>query len=147
MDVSLGGRKIEMKSYLKKSGELVDSYTIERDIKDLSGISDQGNCLTRIAAYWKPGSITHSLFPNPFIQGVSIPIHPGLIKSNVKIDIFNVTGVHVKRVSSGKGGLASNGHFFWDGTDQLGLPAGPGAYLVRYQNDHAHTGFHKVMKQ
>jgi len=68
-------------------------------------------------------------YPNPFNPVVTIAFTLGK-QTDVKVDIYNIKGQHVKRLQNGllKSG---NQQLVWDGTDASNKPVGTGIYFVR----------------
>lgn len=82
-----------------------------------------------------------SVFPNPFWDGtefqLSIP-QPG---SKIKIDVYNIRGIHVRNLFPGREGADPEDHppgeypVPWDGRDKYGDEVVPGIYIcVLYAN-------------
>ena len=84
---------------------------------------------------------SRSVFPNPFWDGtefqLSIP-QPG---SKIKIDVYNIRGIHVRNLFPGREGAPPENHppgeypVPWDGRDKFGDEVTPGIYIcVLYAN-------------
>lgn len=84
---------------------------------------------------------SRAVHPNPFTDGtefqLSIP-HPG---SKIKIDVYNIRGIHVRNLFPGFEGAEPEDHppgeypVPWDGKDKFGDPVTPGIYIcVLYAN-------------
>ncbi len=82
-----------------------------------------------------------TVFPNPFWEGtefqLSIP-QPG---SKIKIDVYNIRGIHVRNLFPGREGADPEDHppgeypVPWDGKDKFGDEVVPGIYIcVLYAN-------------
>jgi len=71
---------------------------------------------------------TLTISPNPSVGGVRIRLEgvlsPG--SSGISLDIFDVEGRRVRRLTGDPGG-----EWAWDGRDERGLPSAPGVYLYR----------------
>ena len=73
-------------------------------------------------------------YPNPF-SGQTAISYQLAARSQVALKIFNVMGQEVRTLYRGKQ-AAGNHSLSWDGLNNSGHAASPGAYLIRLQADH-----------
>jgi len=65
--------------------------------------------------------------PNPFRGSVTIELASGDWSTDERVEIFNVSGRRVKRVSPG----SETGYILWDGLDESGRSVPGGVYFAR----------------
>ncbi len=78
------------------------------------------------------GSSQVKIYPNPMEQTCVIEILSGNVEE-LKADISDLYGKHVKNLFSGKLNIGSN-RFIWDGRNDHGMNLPPGIYLLYYRN-------------
>jgi hypothetical protein len=73
------------------------------------------------------------IYPNPMEQKCVIDVISGTVE-DLKADIFDINGNHVKNIFSGKLNIGSC-RFTWDGRNDHGVNMPPGIYLLQYRNN------------
>ncbi|MFH1759496.1 MAG: fibronectin type III domain-containing protein [bacterium] len=141
IDVSNGGRKLLVKSvslnYKDWSGEVVDQYTIERDISVIVGTDKS-----------KAGRITFSTtaFPHPFKNYVNIPIKLNQFNTPYTIKVFDASGSIVKNITNFYKAAHNRIIARWDGRDSIGKEVPVGTYFIWIGSNGKFYNLRKIVK-
>jgi len=113
----------------------------------ISDVSIQGEITTYPPIFFQLDELSEKTFlekayPNPFNPQTYIAYH--LAKAtHVNITIFNMLGCSVKELYNGRQNAGSH-HVYWNGTNENGMKAPSGTYIIRMQTDNI-TQNQKVM--
>ena len=87
------------------------------------------------------GGAGRAVFPNPFWEGTEFQLSIPSPGSKIKIDVYNIRGIHVRNLFPGREGAEPEDHppgeypVPWDGKDKFGDPVPSGIYIcVLYAN-------------
>ena len=87
------------------------------------------------------GGAGRAVFPNPFWEGTEFQLSIPSPGSKIKIDVYNIRGIHVRNLCPGREGAEPEDHppgeypVPWDGKDKFGDPVPSGIYIcVLYAN-------------
>ena len=82
-----------------------------------------------------------AVHPNPFTEGTEFQLSIPSPGSKIKIDVYNIRGIHIRNLFPGREGAEPEDHppgeypVPWDGKDKFGDPVPPGIYIcVLYAN-------------